>query len=135
MAMLENGQTCLEKRGMDERSEEIVRSDYSQENPYGPTHPDAISDGDPQGKGTGGSHTHWLPDCTKPTNMIDYSNFNTFDGGGEYDIKGRNGIGGRERALTQSIYNQENQYGAELVNTAENVAQGQYYIGMTTKHM
>ena len=136
MAMFENGQTCLEKRGIDERNEEIVRSDYNAENPYGPTHPDAISDGDPQGKGTGhGGHNAWLPDCTKPTNMIDYSNFDTVNGGGVYDIKGRNGMGGRERSLDRSMYNQEVQYGANLVNTAENVAQGQYYVGMTTKHM
>lgn len=136
MAMLENGQTCLEKKGMDERSEEIVRSDYNAENPYGPTHPDAISDGDPQGKGTGhGGHNAWLPDCTKPNNMIDYSNFDTTNGGGEYDIKGRNDIGGRERSLARSMYNQENQYGAGLVNTELNVAEGQYYIGQTIKHM
>ena len=44
---VENGQTCLEKRGMEERHEEITRSDYNIENQYGPTHPDAISDGDP----------------------------------------------------------------------------------------
>ena len=136
MAMLENGQTCLEKRGIDERSQEIVRSDYNIENQYGPTHPDAISDGDPQGKGTGhGGHNAWLPDCTKPTNMIDYSNFDTENGGGIYDIKGRNDVGGRERSLARSMYNKEFQYGANLVNTAENVAQGQFYVGMTTKHM
>lgn len=136
MAMLENGQTCLEKRGMDERSEEIVRSDYNAENPYGPTHPDAISDGDPQGKGTGhGGHNAWLPDCTKPNNMIDYSNFDTINGGGSYDIYGRNDIGGRERSLARSMYNQENQYSANLVNTTENVAQGQYYVGQTIGHL
>ncbi len=136
MAMLENGQSCLEKRGMDERSEEIVRSDYNAENPYGPTHPDAISDGDPQGKGTGhGGHNAWLPDCTKPTNMIDYSNFDTFNGGGIYDIEGRNDVGGRERSLARSMYNYEQPYGAELVNTTENVKQGQYYVGQTLKHM
>ena len=136
MAMLENGQSCLEKRGIDDRSQEIVRSDYNSENPYGPTHPDALSDGDPQGKGTGhGGHNAWLPDCTKPTNMINYSNFDTVNGGGEFDIHGRNDIGGRERSMARSMYNQENQYGADLVNTAENVAQGQYYVGMTTKHL
>lgn len=136
MATFENGQTCLEKRGMDERNQEIVRSDYNQENPYGPTHPDAISDGDPQGKGTGhGGHNAWLPDCTKPTNMIDYSNFDTFNGGGSYDIYGRNDVGGRERSLARSMYNHEQPYGADLVNTSENIAQGQYYVGMTTKHM
>ena len=136
MATYENGQTCLEKRGMEERSEEIVRSDYNAENTYGATHHDAISDGDPQGKGTGhGGHNAWLPDCTKPTNMINYSNFDTFNGGGEYDIKGRNDVGGRERSLARSMYNQERQYGMDLVNTEQNVAQGQYYVGMTTKHM
>ena len=136
MTTIENGQSCLEKSGIDERSKEITRSDYNIENQYGATHPDAISDGDPQGKGTGhGGHTAFLPDCTKPTNMIDYSNFDTFNGGGEYDIKGREGMGGRERSLARSLYNQENQYGADLINTAENVAQGQFYIGQTTKHI
>lgn len=109
---VENGQTCLEKRGMEERHEEITRSDYNIENQYGPTHPDAISDGDPQGKGTGhGGHTHFLPDCTKPTTTINYSNFDSENGGGYYDIKGRNGISGRERALAISLYNKEIQYG------------------------
>ncbi len=136
MATFENGQTCLEKRGMDERNQEIVRSDYNIENQYNSTHPDALSDGDAQGKGTGhGGHTAFLPDCTKPTNMIDYSNFDTFNGGGVYDIKGRNDIGGREKAVNSSMYSPLNPYGADLVNTAENVAQGQYYIGQTTKHL
>jgi len=136
MATYENGQSCLEKRGIEERSEEIVRSDYNQENPYGPTHPDALSDGDAQGKGTGhGGHTAWTPDCTKPTSTIDYSNFDTENGGGLYDIKGRNDIGGREKSLARSVYNKENQYGANLVNTSENIAQGQYYVGQTTKNL
>lgn len=125
-----NGQTCLEKRGMEERHEEITRSDYNIENQYGPTHPDAISDGDPQGKGTGhGGHTHFLPDCTKPTTTINYSNFDSENGGGYYDIKGRNGISGRERALAISLYNKEIQYGPTLVDTSANVAEGQYYFG------
>jgi len=127
---VENGQTCLEKRGMEERHEEITRSDYNIENQYGPTHPDAISDGDPQGKGTGhGGHTHFLPDCTKPTTTINYSNFDSENGGGYYDIKGRNGISGRERALAISLYNKEIQYGPTLVDTSANVADGQYYVG------
>jgi hypothetical protein len=132
----ENGQTCLETRGITERNNEIVRSDYNINDQYSVTHSDALSNGDPQGKGTGhGGHTFWLPDCTKPTNMIDYSNFDTFNGGGSYDIDGRNGIGGRTRALASELYNSENQYSAQLVNTAENVAQGQYVVGQTTKHL
>ena len=127
---VQNGQTCLEKRGMEERHQEIVRSDYNIEDQYGPTHPDALSDGDVQGKGTGhGGHTHFLPDCTKPTNQIDYSNFDTAHGGGYYDIKGRNGISGRENAMAISMYNQEVEYGAKLVKTDANIADGQYYFG------
>lgn len=129
MAMLENGQSCLEKRGIEERSQEIVRSDYNPENPYGPTHPDALSDGDAQGKGSGHQgHSAFLPDCSKPLNMIDYSNFDTENGGGLYDIEGRNDIGGRNRSLARQLYNKEYQYGANLINTEENINQGQFHV-------
>ena len=127
---VENGQTCHEKRGMEERHQEITRSDYNIEDQYGPTHKDAISDGDAQGKGTGhGGHTHFLPDCTKPTTTINYSNFDTENGGGYYDIEGRNGISGRKRAMATSLYNKEIEYGPKLVDTSANVADGQYYFG------
>ena len=111
-------QSCLEKRGIEERNREIVRSDYNIEDQYSSTHKNAISDGDPQGKGTGhGGHTHFLPDCNKPTTTIDYSNFDTTSGGGQYDIEGRNGIGGRKYLETISMYNKENFYSANLINT------------------
>ena len=127
---VEHGQTCLEKRGMEERHQEITRSDYNIEDQYSATHKDAISNGDAQGKGTGhGGHTHFLPDCTKPTNMINYSNFDSENGGGYYDIEGRNGISGRKRALATSLYNKEIEYGPKLVDTSKNVADGQYYFG------
>lgn len=126
----ETGQTCLEKRGMEARHEQITRSDYNIEDEYSATHKDAMSDGDAQGKGTGhGGHTHFLPDCEKPTTTIDYSNFDTVNGGGYYDIKGRNGIGGRDRALATSLYNKEAQYGPNLVDTSKNIEDGQYYVG------
>ena len=127
---IQKGQTCLEKRGMEERHEEITRSDYNINNPYSETHSDAISNGDAQGKGTGhGGHTHYLPDCTKPVGRIDYSNFDTVNGGGMYDIDGRNGISGRKRAMAISLYNQENSYGATTVDTTANVNDGQYFVG------
>lgn len=120
-------QSCLEKRGIEERSVEIVRSDYNIENQYGPSHPDALSNGDVNGKGTGhGGHTHYLPDCNKPTSTIDYSNFDTFNGGGLYDIEGRNDVGGRKKAINSSLYNHERQYSANLINTEINLRQGQY---------
>ena len=42
-------QSCLEKRGMEERHTEINRSDYNINDQYSATHPDALSDGDIQG--------------------------------------------------------------------------------------
>lgn len=130
MALLENGQSCLEKNGIQERDNEIVRSDYNEENQYGPTHKDAISDGDIMGKGTGsGGHTAWQPDCNKPNQSIDYSNFDTFNGGGQADIDART------QSMVRSLYSPERPYGAELVNTSENIAKGQYYVGRTIKNM
>ena len=130
-------QSCLEKRGIEERNTEIVRSDYNINDQYSATHSDALSNGDAQGKGSGhGGHTHYLPDCNKNSNTINYSNFDTSPSsniGGCYDIKGRNGIGGREYAMSVSMYNDQNQYGAALVNTEQNVAQGQYQVGYTQK--
>lgn len=124
-----NSQSCLEVNGIQERNNEIVRSDYNKEDQYTATHKDAISDGDAQGKGTNhGGHTAWLPDCTKPKTTIDYSNFDTTNGGGLYDIEGRNDIGGRKRAMASSLYNQEHQYSANLISTEQNVKDGQYQI-------
>jgi hypothetical protein len=122
-------QTCLEKRGIPARASALTRNDYSTNDQYSNTHPDALSNGDPQGKGTGsGGHTHSVPNCDLPSTMIDYSNFDTENGGGQYDIEGRNEIGGRNRLMTINIYNRENQYGPALVDTSLNVADGQVVI-------
>lgn len=122
-------QSCLEKKGIETRQEQIVRSDYNQEESYSPTHTNALSDGDAKGKGSGhGGHTAWLPDCNKGTTMIDYSNFDTINGGGIYDIEGRNGVGGRDKALASSKYNKENEYGANLINTDVNLQLGQFQV-------
>lgn len=140
---VENGQTCLEKRGIEEREEEISRSRYTIKDQYGPDHLDALAKNeDPQGKGSGhGGHTAWQPDCTLPTHVIRYSNFDTTPDeslsiiGGLYDRKGRNDIGGREKALQSSLYNYAQPYGADLVKTTENVLQGQYRVGDTIKNL
>lgn len=126
-----NGQTCLEKRGMEERHEEITRSDYNSKNQYSDTHLDAISNGDVQGKGTGrGGHTHFLPDCNKPKGEINYSNFDTQNGGGKYDIEGRPEAGpsGRKDSMARSIYNNVNEYGPKSVNTQANIDDGQRFF-------
>ena len=124
-------QTCLEKKAIEKRHDLIVRNDYNLEDQYSSTHKDAISDGDPQGKGSGhGGHTHYIPDCTKPQGMMDYSNFDTYSNniGGSYDINGRNNVGGRNYLKTISLYNEENQYGPNLIDMTANIQDGQVII-------
>lgn len=122
---IQNGQTCLENNGIEERNSEIIRNEYNQYNEYNVTHENAISDGDKKGKGNGSNgHTHYLPDCNKPKTMMDYSNFDTFsDAGNIYDINGRNDIGGRNKNVSMSKYNKDYQYGAHLINTNNNKGQ------------
>ena len=122
-------QTCLEKKGIESRTNLITRNDYSRTDEYSSTHPDALATGDPQGKGTGhGGHTHSIPDCNMPS-TIDYSNFDTSsNSGGEYDINGRNGVGGRIFAQNISVYNEENSYCGIGIDTSANVADGQIVI-------
>ena len=131
MATINNGQTCLEKQGINARHEQVVRSDYNIENEYSATHKDAVSDGDAQGKGTlHGGHTHWLPNCDGvANNMINYSNFDTANGGGKLDIDGYQGRPGRKEQVTRSLYSSENAYGANSVDTTANVNDGQYFVG------
>ena len=126
-------QTCLEAFGLNERHNEIARSDYNIEDQYGPTHKNALSDGDPKGKGTGGGHNHWLPSCDGgiPSNRINYSNFSTSPEeqiGGEYDIKCRGDIPGREVQMARSIYNYIDMYTAANVDTTINQQDGQYVM-------
>lgn len=114
-------QSCLEKRGIDERENEINQLHYNINNQYSALHSDALSNGDPYGKGTGhGGHTHVLPDCSKPDGMIDYSQLDTFRGGGSCDIAARDNM------INISMYNHEAPYSANLVDTHENVRQGQF---------
>ena len=121
-------QTCLEKKGIESRNDSLVRNDYNKNDIYSEIHPDAISDGDVKGKGAGhGGHTHSIPDCNKTT-AISYANFSTENGGGLYDVEGRNGKGGRIFLQNISKYNKENQYGPHSVDTSANLADGQIIL-------
>ena len=118
-------QSALEAKAIETRRETLVRNDYDRSEEYSILHSDALSNGDPLGKGTGmGGHTHSTPDFSKPSS-ISYSNFDTFNGGGLYDIEGRNGIGGRNFLTTINKYNSANEYGPNSVDMAENLADGQ----------
>lgn len=119
-------QTYLEKYGIESRKENLVHNDYfNEDTEYKSEHKDAISDGDIRGKGTGhGGHIHTIPNQDKPKS-IDYSSFNTNNGGNVYDIEGFEGKGGRKYLQTISLYNEENQYGAHMIDTSANKADSQ----------
>lgn len=114
-------QSKLEKTGIEERKNETLKSSYNVEDQYSATHKDALSTSDAQGKGTNhGGHTHWLPDTSKASTTINYSNFDTENGGNVYDIESR------KNAIASSLYNQEHQYGLHLIDSEENQRQGQF---------
>lgn len=121
-------QSCLEKKGIEARNNSLVRNEYSRNDEYSDTHPDALSNGDPLGKGSGGGgHIHTLPDCNRPS-TISYTNFDTENCGGLYDIEGRNNVGGRDFLMNISMYNKEHSYCNIGVDTTENIAEGQIEI-------
>lgn len=74
-------QTCLEKRSIPERHQEIARNEYNVENPYNENHPNALATGDAKGRGTG--WTEAPNDYRKPNfipgepSIIDDRNFDS----------------------------------------------------------
>jgi hypothetical protein len=134
-------QSPLEIKGFEKREDLSVRNDYTKNEEYNETHRDAISDGDPQGKGTGhGGHTQVIPNHELALNTPDhiwyseynYSQLDTENGGGSYDIEGRNGIGGRNWIKSISKFTEEHQYGLDYVDTTLNIADGQYVAGINS---
>jgi hypothetical protein len=129
-------QSNLEKIGFERRNEnELIRNDIQKNQPYGADHDKAMWHGEedeshPLGKGTGdGGHQHSVPmEYNEMSRNQIRPQFNTEEGGGSYDIHGRQGVGGRQWLQSISIYNRENQYGLNSVNTEENIADGQYFV-------
>lgn len=124
-------QSTLESNAINKRKEELVRSDYNINDAYSESHEDALSNPEDTtkalGKGTGsGGHQHSIPDFTKPSTLMNYSNLDTSNGGGTYDIYGRNEQGGRNRLLKINLYNKDNAYGPNSVDTSANIEDGQY---------
>lgn len=131
MALNNKKQSALEEKGIAKRHEEIVRSDYNINDAYSDSHEDALSNPDDvnkiHGKGTGsGGHQHYVPDSSKPSTLFNYSNLDTSNGGGAYDIHGRNEQGGRNRLLKINLYNKDNAYGPNSIDTSANIEDGQF---------
>lgn len=122
-------QSCLESTSLDERHEELTRNEYNSENEYNASHDNALNidnGDDSRGKGTGSSgHSHWIPDCSGEIGIINYSNFDSdisSHAGNDTDNDTRN------TALARSLYHNENAYSANLVDTSQNVGEGQYVM-------
>lgn len=114
--------SSLEKRADTARNEQIIRSDYNEENQYTANHPDALADGDKRGKGTGSTgHGDWLPDSNAPINVFNFTNFDTSiesKAGNKDDNETRN------KAMVKSLYDPTHPYGDVVITPRE----GQYFV-------
>lgn len=133
MAINNNKQSYLEKKGIEARKEQTIRSDYNINDGYSAEHEDAISNPTDKnkvmGKGTGnGGHQHYRPNHELPSTLINYGNLDTTAGGGAYDIHGKNEVGGRKRLMTYNLYNSDNAYGPDSIDMSLNIDEGQYVI-------
>lgn len=130
-------QTRLEQEGIDKRNEtmrgNVFYSVKEAEKNYSDKHDTARTHDDDKhilGKGTGhGGHTYVVPGESKSKTMINKSNFDTENGGGAYDIHGRNNVGGRNFLKKISKYGPDKQYGIGSIDTSANIEEGQYRIG------
>lgn len=114
--------SCLENISIEQRHTQEARSDYQQDNQYSALHEDAkASSGN--GKGVGGSHSHWLPNCSGTIGVINYSNFKTSvndSPGCDCDVAMRN------KSIARSLYSANNEYSSLSVDTSKNVSEGQF---------
>ena len=134
-------QSNLERIAIDERKEELIRSpfDYNENNKYEAGHKNATADGDAKGKGTGiplGTAELSHHKDTHKTAHIDYSTMDTTSAaGGKYDTDGTQGVqgafqgdAGRKYLSSINLYDENNEYGTNSVDTSANRAEGQYWV-------
>lgn len=123
-------QSRLESEAIQHRDVLLVKNDYMKgsEQEYNEEHKDARADGDPLGKGTGNPLGTAPRPGTTDNKAISYANVNTKDAGGQYDVEGRNGVGGRERLVAMNLYGPDSSYGLDSVDTTKNVEAGQYVV-------
>jgi len=92
------GQTCLEQVGLRKRHATLKHNEYGYHNAYGPWHPNALSNGDSRGMGTGHGGHWYIPPIEDETGLnwkydhinspIYYDNFDTYHGGNCQSVDG-----------------------------------------------
>lgn len=115
-------QSCLEKVSIEQRGIQQARSDFQRDNQYSALHPDAKAESG-NGKGVGGTHSHWLPNCSGEIGHIRYTNFITdvaSGAGNDCDNAAR------KKAIARSLYNYKEYYSSTTVDTSKNVREGQF---------
>lgn len=132
------GQSRLENLSITKRDSLVINNEYDKNDVYNETHKDALSDGDVKGKGNGISMGYAIPDTESfsisetgiRTQRMNYSTVIAKESenskiGGKMDRDGNPDIpkSGRKGLLTINKYNEENQYGADLIDTKENIGQ------------
>jgi len=137
MAIEERKQSRLDKEGRNYRNEQIPgKNKYADEiNVYDGDNDSALSHDDenhPHGKGTGKSMGYAIRNLDAPKTQINYSNVDTKNGGGSYDIYGTKGVSkayqgdsGRKYLQRINIYNPDNAYGKDSVDVDTSV-RGQF---------
>lgn len=124
-------QSCLERIGMEQRHISEARSEYTRNDQYDITHPNALATGDAKGKGTGGGGmSFWLPDCGSfiTAGLVSQFRFDDFDTALESNPGNSTDQKARHTSLARSMYNGEKQYSVELIDTSANVREGQYVM-------
>jgi hypothetical protein len=136
-------QTKLENIAINKRDSLELKNRYQDISGhiYNENHPDALSNGDVEGKGNGNSMGYAIadpdsfniaPDGTR-MQKINYSTIITRENGsstigGEYDRNGNPRIkkSGRNALIGINKFSQNNEYGENSVDTIENISLGQY---------
>lgn len=112
-------QTRLEKDALELRKEMTSKNSFNKNNEYNENNPKTLSGNG--GKGTGISMTYSVPNPEASRTAMAY-NVNTEGGGSKIDIEKY------QEAMRINIYDNENQYGINAIDTEIARAEGQYSV-------
>lgn len=135
-------QSRLENIGITKRTQLTHKNDYIKtENEFSEQHKDALSDGDPLGKGNGismgvavaNTDDFYIDEYGNRSQRMNYNNLVTHESGtktigGLYDRFGKPELGhsGRLQLLSMNKYQEGHEYGPDSIDTTANRLDGQY---------
>lgn len=120
-------QSNLGKIGIEERNSQVIRNGIKDTNPYSVEHETAKGEENkPLGKGTSdenfrGGHGHSMPAYGQYGKNEFKPQFDIENGGGQYDIHGYEGKGGRNFSQSINTYGPKKPYSADLIDIEEGI--------------